>query len=130
MGERPSSATPGKGGDDGRADAVSPGKPADGIGPHRQPSSGPPTRVGTSGWSYPNWRGLFYPPGVKPADRLGFCARQFTTMELNASFYRLPRPAVIERWAAVTPPGFLFAVKAWRAITHERRLEDCEEPLR
>jgi len=97
------------------------------AGPHRQPSSGPPLRVGTSGWSYPNWRGLFYPPGLKPADWLGFYARQFATVELNASFYRLPTPAMVERWAAVTPPGFLFAVKAWRIITHEKRLEDCQE---
>ena len=95
----------------------------------QRPAPGPRARVGTSGWSYPNWRGLFYPPGLRPGDQLGFYARHFTTVELNASFYRLPTPAMIERWSAVTPPGFVFAVKAWRAITHERRLGDCEEPL-
>jgi uncharacterized protein YecE (DUF72 family) len=66
---------------------------------------------------------------VKPADWLACYARQFTTVELNASFYRLPTPAMIERWSRATPPGFLFAIKAWRVITHERRLVDCQEPL-
>ncbi len=88
-----------------------------------------PIRVGTSGWSYPNWRGLFYPREVKAADWLAWYARQFPTVELNASFYRLPTPAMIERWSEITPPGFVFAVKAWRVITHERRLVDCREPL-
>jgi uncharacterized protein YecE (DUF72 family) len=126
---RSGSAIPGTSGNDGRVDAVSPAKAGDSLGPQPQPSSGPATRVGTSGRSYPNWRGLFYPPGIKPADWLGFYARRFTTVELNASFYRLPSPAMIERWVAATPPGFQFAVKAWRAVTHERRLEDCAEPL-
>ena len=96
-----------EGGDDGRVGAVRLVKPADGIGPHPQPRSGPPLRVGTSGWSYPNWRGLFYPPGLKPADWLAFYARQFATVELNASFYRLPTPAMMERWAAGDAARFL-----------------------
>jgi uncharacterized protein YecE (DUF72 family) len=86
-------------------------------------------RVGTSGWTYPNWRGTFYPKGLKQADWLAFYAERFATVEINASFYRLPTPAMIARWAAITPPGFLFAVKAWRLLTHERRLRDCAEPL-
>ena len=60
-------------------------------------------RVGTSGWTYPNWRELFYPRRLKQAEWLGFYARHFTTVELNASFYRLPTPAMIERWLALTP---------------------------
>ena len=86
-------------------------------------------RIGTSGWSYPNWRQLFYPRGLKQGDWLAFYARQFATVEINASFYRLPTVAMIERWLAVTPPGFVFAIKAWRAITHEHRLADCQEQL-
>ena len=86
-------------------------------GPQGQPAARTSIRVGTSGWSYPNWRGLFYPPGVKSADWLACYARQLTTVELNASFYRLPTPAVIDRWSRATPPGFLFAIKAWRVIT-------------
>jgi uncharacterized protein YecE (DUF72 family) len=88
-----------------------------------------PVRIGTSGWSYPNWRELFYPRGLKQADWLAFYARHFATVELNASFYRLPTPAMIQRWLAITPPSFAFSVKAWRAITHERRLADRQEQL-
>ncbi|MGD9508713.1 MAG: DUF72 domain-containing protein [Geminicoccaceae bacterium] len=95
----------------------------------RHSASGGAIRVGTSGWSYPNWRGPFYPREARAADWLACYARQFPTVELNTSFYRLPAPAMIERWSRLTPPGFLFAVKAWRAITHERRLVDCREPL-
>ena len=85
--------------------------------------------IGTSGWSYPNWRGPFYPRGLKPADWLAFYGRHFGTVELNASFYRLPAPATVERWSAATPAGFVFAVKAWRVLTHEHRLRDCGEAL-
>jgi uncharacterized protein YecE (DUF72 family) len=85
--------------------------------------------VGTSGWSYAHWRGLFYPDGV-PANRwINHYAASFATVELNASFYRLPKPATIARWAELTPAGFVFAVKASRLITHYRRLKDCQAPL-
>jgi len=87
-------------------------------------------RVGTSGWSYDAWRGQFYPRGVKKTDWLGHYAQTFKTVEINASFYHLPKQAVLEGWAAKTPPNFLFAVKAWRAITHYRRLADCDDHLR
>ena len=93
------------------------------------PESAPLFRVGTSGWSYPNWRRVFYPPGMKQGDWLAHYAASFTTVELNATFYRLPTPPTIQRWSTVTPPGFRFALKAWRAITHERRLEDCQAQL-
>ncbi|MEK0083206.1 DUF72 domain-containing protein [Benzoatithermus flavus] len=86
-------------------------------------------RVGTSGWTYPNWRGTFYPKGLKQADWLAWYAGRFDTVELNASFYRLPGPAMVARWAEIAPPGFLFAVKASRLLTHERRLAGCAEPL-
>lgn len=85
--------------------------------------------VGTSGWSYPNWRRVFYPPGMRQGDWLAYYATNFTTVELNSTFYRLPTQSTTERWSAVTPPGFIFALKAWRAITHERRLEDCQQQL-
>ncbi|NNG05747.1 MAG: DUF72 domain-containing protein [Inquilinus sp.] len=83
--------------------------------------------VGTSGWSYPNWAGPFYPAGLKQRDWLGFYARQLGTVEVNNSFYHLPREAMLRGWVERTPPGFLFAVKAWRAITHYRRLADCAD---
>jgi uncharacterized protein YecE (DUF72 family) len=86
-------------------------------------------RVGTSGWTYPNWRGLFYPKGLKQAEWLRSYAERFDTVELNASFYRLPAPAMVARWVEITPAGFLFAVKAWRVLTHDHRLKDVGEPL-
>jgi uncharacterized protein YecE (DUF72 family) len=67
--------------------------------------------VGTSGWSYPSWRPGFYPAGTKPEDFLGYYAGRFPTVELNTTGYRLPREELFERWAANTPPGFLFAPK-------------------
>jgi uncharacterized protein YecE (DUF72 family) len=68
-------------------------------------------RVGTSGWSYPSWRGGFYPEGMKPTDFLGFYAERFDTVELNSTGYRLPSEDQFRRWAAAVPDGFRFAVK-------------------
>ena len=81
--------------------------------------------IGTSGWSYRNWREGFYPKDLKPGQWLGFYARSLSCVELNASFYRLPRESMLRTWAARTPEDFRFAVKGWRAITHFRRLRDC-----
>ena len=64
-------------------------------------------RIGTSGWSYPNWQGKFYPPGLKRPEWLAFDAGNFETVELNVSFHRLPTPAMIERWAAAVPSSFV-----------------------
>src|SRR5688572_23804801 len=102
MSERSGPATQAGRGSAGRADAASRGDAA--SGPVQQHlTSSAAVRVGTSGWSYPNWRELSYPRGLKPGDWLGFNARHFATVELNASFYRLPTPAMIERWSAATP---------------------------
>ena len=68
-------------------------------------------RVGTSGWSYPSWRPGFYPDGMQPAEFLGFYARHFDTVELNATGYRLPSEDQFRRWAEAVPDGFRFAVK-------------------
>lgn len=80
-------------------------------------------RVGTSGWSYPHWRGVLYPEEARPADWLGIYANTFGTVELNSSFYHMPRPETFRKQAAQTPEGFVFAVKAHRSITHEMRLQ-------
>ena len=86
--------------------------------------------IGTSGWSYPDWaKGRFYPKGLKQGEWLPFLARHFNTVELNASFYRLPRPEYIDRWREVTGGRFRFAVKLWRRVTHEKRLDDCDAEL-
>jgi len=85
--------------------------------------------IGTSGWAYSEWRGRFYPPGLRPGGRLAYMATQLNTVELNSSFYRLPAPAMLARWAEAVPPGFRFAVKVWNEITHKRRLIECEDAI-
>jgi uncharacterized protein YecE (DUF72 family) len=81
--------------------------------------------IGTSGYVYPHWRkGVFYPEGLSPRDELSWYAARFPTVELNNPFYRLPEIATFERWREAVPPGFRFAVKASRTITHARRLRD------
>jgi uncharacterized protein YecE (DUF72 family) len=85
--------------------------------------------VGTSGWQYKSWVGGFYPAGF-PAERmLAFYAREFATVEINNSFYRLPAEETLRRWAEATPPGFIFAFKGSRYLTHWRKLTDPAEPL-
>lgn len=86
-------------------------------------------RIGTSGYQYRHWRGIFYPEGLATRDWLPFFARTFDTVELNATFYRLPSAEAVARWAAVTPPRFLFAVKGSRYLTHMKRLLDTGEGL-
>ena len=85
--------------------------------------------IGCSGWQYRHWRELFYP--AKLPQRLWFehYAGTFATVELNTSFYHLPKPETFVKWRDQAPPGFTYAVKASRFITHMRKLRDCEEPL-
>lgn len=85
--------------------------------------------VGTSGFSYPGWKGIFYPPKHKPADMLSYYAQRLGTVELNNSFYRLPTREAFEGWATQTPHGFTFAVKAPQRITHHKRLVDVGEAV-
>ena len=83
--------------------------------------------IGTSGWTYSSWKGVFYPSDLPSRHYLEFYAREFPTTEVNYSFYHLPRPSTYEKWAAQAPESFLFALKASRFITHVRRLVDVEE---
>ncbi|MBI3978142.1 MAG: DUF72 domain-containing protein [Chloroflexi bacterium] len=85
--------------------------------------------VGTSGWVYPHWRGVFYPPGLSQTQYLRHYAERFSTVEVNYSFYRLPPRERFASWRAETPPGFCFAAKASRYLTHMKKLKDCERPL-
>src|SRR5262245_12782658 len=85
--------------------------------------------VGTSGWQYADWRGRFYPEELATARWLEHYARTFPTVEVNATFYRLPRRETVERWAATVPTGFVLGLKASRYLTHIRRLRDCREPM-
>lgn len=86
-------------------------------------------RVGTSGWQYRDWRGAFYPPKLPTARWLEHYAERFPTVEANSPFYRLPERATFEQWAARTPAGFTFAVKASRYLTHVRRLREPADPV-
>jgi len=86
-------------------------------------------RIGTSGWSYAEWRGTFYPRGLAAGRWLTHYAEAFDTVELNATFYRLPAPEQFAKWAAQVPDGFLFSVKAPRLITHLHRLQHCAGAL-
>jgi uncharacterized protein YecE (DUF72 family) len=85
--------------------------------------------VGTSGWQYDDWRGRFYPDGLATSRWLEHYARTFPTVEVNATFYRLPRRETVERWAATVPRGFVLTLKASRYVTHIRRLRDAHAPI-
>jgi uncharacterized protein YecE (DUF72 family) len=84
------------------------------------------TRIGTSGWSYAHWEPELYPAGLPPAARLARYAGSFTTVELNSSFYRWPRPAAFASWQRRLPAGFAMSVKAPRGLTHARKLLEPE----
>jgi uncharacterized protein YecE (DUF72 family) len=85
-------------------------------------ASVPGLYVGTSGWSYPTWRGGFYPEKARPAEFLRFYSERFSSVELNTSFYQLPAEEQFRAWAEQTPPGFRFAVKMTGRITHSGQL--------
>ena len=78
--------------------------------------------AGASGYSYKEWKGNFYPDRIKPEEMLGFYAARLPTVEINNSFYVMPKAAVLENWARVTPRDFRFAIKAPRRITHDAQL--------
>jgi uncharacterized protein YecE (DUF72 family) len=86
-------------------------------------------RIGISGWTYPPWRGVFYPKGLAQKRELEYAASQFDTLEINGTFYGMQRPDAFAVWADQAPDGFLFAVKGPRYLTHMRRLRDVEGPL-
>jgi uncharacterized protein YecE (DUF72 family) len=84
---------------------------------------------GTSGWSYKHWSGEFYPPGTRPSGYLEYYCTKFDCVELNSSFYHLPRPATVEGWLKRSPGNFRYCVKLSRFITHRKRLADSGEAL-
>ena len=81
--------------------------------------------LGASSWSAPSWEGVFYPPGTPPHDYLAHYARHARTVEVDATFYRIPTEKMVDGWRDRTPPGFLFAAKFPHVITHEKLLHDC-----
>jgi uncharacterized protein YecE (DUF72 family) len=86
-------------------------------------------RIGCSGWIYRHWKGLFYPEGLPQKRWFEHYARHFDTVEINFTFYRLPRHEAFAAWREQAPPGFVYAVKASRFITHVRRLREPEEGI-
>jgi len=85
--------------------------------------------VGTSGWTYDDWSGPFYPQDVKGTGRLGFYVSRFDTVEINATFYRIPSQIMIDAWNRRLPTGFHLVAKGPRVVTHLKKLKDCQEPL-
>src|SRR5207237_4961074 len=81
-------------------------------------------RIGCSGWQYKHWRGDFYPADLPVGQWLDFYAAHFDTVEINNSFYRLPEATVFKGWRRRAPPGFVYAVKASRFLTHMKKLKD------
>jgi uncharacterized protein YecE (DUF72 family) len=86
-------------------------------------------RVGTSGYSYPEWKGNFYPEKIAAKDMLSFYAGRFPTVEINNTFYRMPKEALLSGWAAQVPESFTFVLKASQRITHIQRLKESGELL-
>jgi uncharacterized protein YecE (DUF72 family) len=85
------------------------------------------TFIGTSGYSYPAWKGHFYPEKLPAKQFLSFYASRFSTVEINNTFYRMPTAKLMQDWAAGVPDGFTFAIKAPQRITHQKRLKECDE---
>ena len=86
--------------------------------------------LGTSSWSSEDWLGVFYPEGTAPGDFITEYAKHFDTVEVDSTFYRSPSPAMVKNWARRTPPGFTFAAKVPRTITHDKVMQDCEDDLK
>ena len=86
-------------------------------------------RVGTSGYSYKEWKGSFYPEKLPAAQMLRYYAERFPTVEINNTFYRMPSEAMLLKWAEQVPADFAFVLKASRRITHDHRLEHAEDSV-
>ena len=85
--------------------------------------------VGTSGYNYPEWRGTFYPEKFSTDKMLAYYSERFPTVEINYTFYRMPTEKLLAGWAAGTPDAFTFTLKAPRRITHDAKLQRCEDTL-
>lgn len=86
-------------------------------------------RIGISGWTYPSWRGTFYPPDLPRTRELAYASRIFNSIEINGTFYSLKTPENFRHWRDATPGDFVFALKGSRYITHMLKLGDVEQPL-
>lgn len=94
------------------------------------PSAAPRIRVGIGGWTYEPWRGNFYPKGLVQRRELEYASRQLRAIEINGTFYHAQKPATYAKWAAETPDGFVFSLKAPRYIVESKRLADAGKSIR
>ena len=85
--------------------------------------------IGTSGWSYKGWEKAFYPRDLPKTEQFEFYATQFPTVEINLTFYRLPTPNMVRGWRAKAPPGFVYAIKGSRYITHMKKLRNLDHAV-
>ena len=85
--------------------------------------------IGTSGWHYDHWQGPFYPEHLAKSDFLAFYQKHFQTVEINNSFYHLPAEKTLREWRDKVPPGFVFAVKGSRYITHMKKLKEPQQSV-
>lgn len=85
--------------------------------------------LGTSGWSYPGWKGRFYPPDLSPSGWLAYYSGHFSTVEINMTFYRFPKPETLRGWLERTPAHFTFSLKANRQITHRKKLRNVKSEV-
>ncbi len=85
--------------------------------------------VGTSGYSYKEWKGVFYPEKLPASEMLRFYGERFETVEINNTFYRMPKAEMLRKWTEQVPPEFTFVLKASQSITHFRRLKEVEQPV-
>jgi uncharacterized protein YecE (DUF72 family) len=88
-----------------------------------------PVRIGTCGWSYDDWKGVFYPKGTASGDYLPFLAQHYPIVEVDSTFYHSPRPSMVQGWYDKTPDSFGFCLKVPQAITHEKLLAKCEREV-
>jgi uncharacterized protein YecE (DUF72 family) len=91
--------------------------------------AGPRLLAGSSGFAYKEWKGPFYPADLPDAEMLAWYAGRLPTVEINNTFYRMPKRTMLEDWATKTPEGFRFVLKASRRITHMARLKDCKDSV-
>jgi uncharacterized protein YecE (DUF72 family) len=94
-----------------------------------RPEGGGGVRIGCSGWNYKHWRERFYPKGLPPRQWLQHYTTFFDTVEVNSTFYRLPKRHAVDNWVRESPPGFLFTMKMSRYVTHIKRLTGLDESL-
>jgi uncharacterized protein YecE (DUF72 family) len=88
-----------------------------------------PLRIGASSWSAPSWEGVFYPKGTPSAEYLSHYAKEFDTVEVDSTFYRIPGDRMVDAWKGRTPDDFVFSAKVPQVVTHEKILKDCGEEM-